>query len=536
MRRPILAAVIGVVTATALTLGVPAGGAPHVSRPGSSLRSRTAGIADRPASRVVSGSAHDRATVLHDPAWPASRAVRDVASPLATRSVARTPTIDPTIDFDSLGQPLVSPGDPTGALGPAAIVAAVNVRAAVYDRTGNQLVPPQRLKALANRPGAVDTDPKVFYDPYDDTYVLVFLVFNDVTGWIEVVTIPGPTATDMHTWCRTEIPGDQIAGDGKQFADYPTVGFTEQRVTIATNNFAFDLAGYDYAQIISMRKSQLYDDPTCSKTVHLDVLGGTQTRDPDGSKAFTIQPVMSIGGSPSTQYLMSVDAEQRSTALVLWRLRFRRGRTFLRKVAIPVARAQLPPLGYQCGSTNRPTTWWDTGDLRLMNAWYDADRNRIYASHAVEGNPGGGVPESVIRWYEVRPAPTLGSSRVTRTGTIATPGHDAAWSSVATTADGRLWVTYARAGLDECLSSWVANVPRGSTVATKVSVHEGEARYEFSAASPTEYGIERWGDYSATNRDPLDPNAIGSFNAYAKSDGGGATSLFMQRVTRLTDV
>ncbi len=46
-----------------------------------------------------------------------------------------------------------------------------------------------------------------------------------------------------------------------------------------------------------------------------------QTRDPDGSRAFTIVPTVSFGGSPSAQYMTSMDFNGSTGKLILWRLR-----------------------------------------------------------------------------------------------------------------------------------------------------------------------------------------------------------------------
>jgi hypothetical protein len=427
----------------------------------------------------------------------------------------------------------VSPGDPTGAIGPDFVVAAVNVNLAVYDRdTQDAVVGPMRLRDMSSQLDGLDEiDPKVYYDPYDDVFVLTFLAYDNDSNFIEVVVIPAATADDMGTWCRTHMNGDQVSGNGRQFADYPAIGFTEDRVTLSTNNFDFaTLETFEYSQVISMKKSQLYDDPTCTETVKIEVLWGAQTRDPDGSKAFTIQPATSIGGSPTAQFMVSLDAEPATTDLVLWRLKVLDGDPRLVKKAIRVQTVDIPPWGYQCGgSAFSSNTWWDTGDTRLINAWYDAARRKLYAATAVAGNVGGGGMESIIRWYEVSPKSRITESRVSRTGRVGTDGYDSAWPSVATSSDGTLFINYSRASLSECLSIYSATIPRGTTAFSRALIYEGEARYEFGP------GPERWGDYTAINRDPLDGNAVALFNAYSMSDGSGSTPLFRARFTLVTD-
>jgi hypothetical protein len=456
-----------------------------------------------------------------------ARAVPDGGQRLGVR----TPVAD-GLDADLLGtgSVLTSPGDPTGATGPTRIVAAVNVYVAVYDRTGAELLAPQRLRSISNTPNQNETDPKVFYDPYADEFVLTFLTYDANEGYIHVVAIPSATADDTSTWCDTHMVGDQFKNGQHEFADYPSIGFTQNRVVVTTNNFGFNNGPFRYAQIVSMPKSQLYE-PTCTQTVHIKVAGGNATRDPDGSKAFTLQAATTAGSAPSDQYLVSLEATQSFTKLVLWRLRVVNGNLSIANTAKAVQRVGLPPWGLQCNSTTSQNTWWDTGDLRLTSAFYDGDTGLLYATTAVSGNAGGGAPESVIRWYEAEPKGAFSTSAVLREGTVKAADHDAAWPALATNDAGTLFLTYARAGQSECLSIYAATVPAGSgTTASTGLVVAGEARYEFKT------GIERWGDFSAANRDPVTPADVAVFGAFADADGGASTLLFREHVALLADV
>jgi hypothetical protein len=327
----------------------------------------------------------------------------------------------------------------------------------------------------------------------------------------------------------THLVGDQVNNGKHEFADYPSIGFTANRVVVTTNNFGFNNGPFRFAQIISMPKSQLYNDPTCTKTVHIQVAGGSQTQNPDGSKAFTLQAATAAGTAPTDQYLVSLEAKPASTKLVLWRLHVANGSMSIAKVADPVSRVSIPPYGYQCNGSAKANTLWDTGDLRLTSAFYDGDTNRLYAATAVAA-PAGGSAVSAIRWYEADPKGTFRQSVVTREGTIKATGHDAAWPALATNDAGTLFVTYARAGLTECLGIWAATVPAGSTTATASLVRAGDLRYEFAS------GVERWGDFSAANRDPAVPGDVAVFGAFAVDTGSATTAEFREHVALLADV
>ena len=457
----------------------------------------------------------------------------------AGRSRRGGPRLPTTIlSFDGLSEGLhLSPADPTGALGVSYHLAAVNVRMNFFDRLGMPLFAgPKRLRTLDTQlpVGAEDFDPKVVYDPYRQVFLLAFLAATDTTSFLSLVVIPEGSENDTSAWCVVHMAGDQVTGNGKQFADYPMIGFTEDRVTLTTNQFDYNSApaigGFRYVQILSMRKSQLYD---CSvPVVKIRVFSRDQTRNPGGSRAFTIVPTISNGGSPKAQWMVSVDFDGATGRVILWRLRVENGILRLAKVEVGKGPMSFPPFGRQCSGSSKLNTRWDTGDLRITNSFWDGDLGRVYAATAVAGQIGGGSLGSVVRWWEIDPAAPLRDSTITRKGIVGAAGRDAAWPSVATDGDGKLWINYARAGIggtDECLSAYTAVVQPGSTTASSTLIKEGDARYE------TDPGVDRWGDFTAISRDPTDPTVVATYGAYPIG-GGPTTNSWQQIIATLADV
>jgi hypothetical protein len=426
------------------------------------------------------------------------------------------------------------PADPTGAIGETAIVTAVNTSVAVYDRTGTSLLAPTPFATLGTFPPGTDVfDPKVVYDPYGQQFVLVFVAVHDglERSWIVVSAMPGATAQDPATWCVHQVKADQVKGDGKQWADYPGLGYDLDRVTVTSNQFDFGgPQGFAYAQVLSFSKTGLYD---CMQPLEFQAFGGAATSNPDGTRAFTVQPATSAGTAPADQYLLSYERTPGGgSALVLWRLRQTTSGPRLSRVAIPVGRVTVSPYGTQAGGgLNNSNTWWDPGDLRLVNAFYDPDLQRVYAAHVIFKNlkpdtVTGGYQEAAIRWYEVAPGAPLRASAVTRRGTVGTAETDAGWPVVATDGLGTLFLTYSRASVvtGEYLSAYVAEIPAASTSAEIALLAAGDARMEAIR------GPERWGDYNGISRDPIDPAVMAVVNQYAKSDGFGSTADWQQTV------
>jgi hypothetical protein len=208
------------------------------------------------------------------------------------------------------------------------------------------------------------------------------------------------------------------------------------------------------------------------------------------------------GAASTTQFLTSFEKSASKGRIILWRLKSTTSGLKLTETAIEVGSVAYPSRRLQAGgSATNPNTCWDTGDLRLINGSFDTDAGRIYTANAVrhDFSPSARI-ESAVRWYEIDPAATLSSSTVTRKGYVGESGSDADWPSVGTDSTGVLYVNFAQASLNsgQYLSMRATTIQPASSVASPILVKAGETRYEFSS------GIERWGDYSAISRDPVD--------------------------------
>jgi hypothetical protein len=509
----------------------------------------------------ASGGDHDRPRERRVVARVVGGAVGSVGPSPSLRSSLSDPR-EPRLDakFASLSRPSVRPGrhpaapaivagfdgigdidgrtpaDPTGALGNTLFFTAINVSWALFDRTGVPVLGPEPLESIDRSLGTgILFDPKVIYDQYDDTFVLVFLQFDVFPrlSRIIVTAIPDATATDTTTWCTTILKGDQLRGDGVQWADYPGLGYTVDRVTVTTNQFGFgrDLP-FRYAQILSFDKADLYD---CTDgSVAVDVVTGRRTRNLDGSPAFTLQPAQTVGVLGTDQYLLSFELRGRRSFHTIWRVRPAAAGVQVMKARISTGAVKPPLLALQAGARDpfEPDFFWDAGDGRLVNAFYDADRNLLYAAHTVRKDfkPDigfDGYIEAAARWYEIAPADALDGSSIARRGVIGEPDVEIGWPVVATDELGNLFVTYNRASFtfDEFLSAWIASIPPGATEPSEQALVAGDDLYD------VRQGPERWGDFNAIGRDPTLGSVVFAINQYATTN-----NVFQQSVHTVREV
>ena len=456
------------------------------------------------------------------------------------------------------GNGQIAPADTTGAGGAVHVMTAVNISYAIYPRPTltdpPAVVPPLLSGSLESLfpglpAGSFVFDPKVVYDHYSGRFILVFLSGHGqpFTPGVEssrllIATIPDATASDQSTWCLRDINADQIRRDGKQFGDYPGLGFDQSNVYVTTNQFDFGRTEhFRYSQILAIGKQSLF---SCSGKLKMHAFGKAETDHPSGDPAFTIQPAVTETelGIGKIEYLASFQESSCGflcgKRLTIFRVKRKGRRIDLASDEVRVAPGRMAPLGTQRDGSPKCDPiehCWDAGDLRLVTAFYDADRDRLYTAHAVrfDVTPGDSYLESAIRWYEIDPSP-IRRSRVTRTGIVGESGRDSGWPSVATDSNGNLFVNFNRAGSPapgEYLSSVVATIPPGaSTPSSTLILVPGEALYVDETGRP-----QRWGDYTAINRDPLDPLDIWTVNQYARTDGvPPSTNLWQQVVNRVS--
>ena len=366
------------------------------------------------------------------------------------------------------------------------------------------------------------------YDHYANRFVLAFVAqdraSNPTHSWIVVATVANAAADDPSAWCVRKLNGDQTPRDAKQRATQPALGFTGNRVTIATDQRGIKGAKFHYAQVLALPKASLYGG--CGD-LQRKVFADERTRDPHNQRGVGLQPVQTYGGSsPQVQYLVSFQGTARGERIVVWRLKQGGGGLKLARAAKKVAPVSVAPYGTQSGgSLGDPDTFWDTGDLRFGPSVYDVDADRITTVHTIRRDVGdAGYVESALRWYQLRPDADLGDSAVVDEGTIATEDRDLAWPAVATTSGGTIVAAYARAGVlggGEYLSAYASDVVGGVLDGTR-RIHAGQARYD---AGP---GVDPWGGTSAANRDPADGDRVAVASQFAESDGSGATDLWRQ--------
>ena len=115
------------------------------------------------------------------------------------------------------------------------------------------------------------------------------------------------------------------------------------------------------------------------------MFAGTKTQDDKGRQAFTLRPAETVGSTPGPQLLTSFQpVKGKRDYLTVWRIKPTASGFALKRASKRTGKVSFPPLGTQGGGDpNDADLWWDAGDHRFINAFYDADRNQIFTAHTV---------------------------------------------------------------------------------------------------------------------------------------------------------
>jgi hypothetical protein len=154
-----------------------------------------------------------------------------------------------------------------------------------------------------------------------------------------------------------------------------------------------------------------------------------------------------------------------------------------------------------------PAAELDDGDARLSAMAYRVN-GLIYAVHAVEVNPVGGPPVSgsrraAVQWFKLEAA----TGTLLQSGTITDASLDLFFPSIAANTNGTVVIGCNGSSSNAFVGSYALvgeTVGGVTTFGAAQLLHAGTASY--NDPPPGNYGVSRWGDYSATSVDPLDAN------------------------------
>ncbi len=411
-----------------------------------------------------------------------------------------------TGSFTGTGDTGWLPPDTDGAVGPNHVVTAINGGFMIQTRAGTS-VSQVTLNAFwaSVLPSGNTFDPRITYDRFNNRWITVALD-NGGSALSGLLLGVSSTSDPTGTWILRRYDTD---ADNNEWADFPTLGFNKNWITIGLNMFQIG-GNFTRPQIYAIDKAGLYAGGAGS-----GVFWGSLT---DTSNfGFTMMPATTDDNTTDTQYIARRWGQSGGNGYLALN-------TITGAVASPTlsntyAFPEATGAGWSgtAAATNSAPQLGgnpvNAGDDRLHTVIF---RNgKLWISHHVF-LPAGAPTRAAAQWWSV----TASTGAVLQRGRVDS-GTSTTWFTYPTLAVNSaedMLIGYSRFSTTQYPSANYSfrygtdtiNTTQGDTV-----MKAGEANYvKFDSASPAR---NRWGDYSSTQVDPTNDTDFWTIQEYAES-------------------
>lgn len=410
--------------------------------------------------------------------------------------------VEALFDGGSYGDPNSIPPDTHGAVGPEGVLTTLNNRVRWHDRTGAVLrdVTLDAFWNVFGRP--IDTfDPKTFFDARAGRFIAVACGDAESDDSAVLVAV-SKTADALGEWVFGRIEVDSETMDG-MWLDYPSVGFTEDKITLSLNLFTNTDSSFGGVAVFIVDKLAFLDSP------HEFMFDQFVITDQGG----TLCPAVTGDASVTDQYLISTWAGNSG------------GKGYLALFRISGSVADDSAAFQRVGFLELDRTWTfragdiapqkgstvkiDVGDARMQ--WVVHRHGRLCLAHTVILGQGSSQ-RAAVQWAEV----SLGDApSITEHGLIEDAQGDTFYAhpSLAVNDRGDVFIGMSAFSAQSYGSGAFAYRPSGKSFSAPVIYAPGGNSYELTFGGRS----NRWGDYSATHVDPVDGERFWTIQEYADS-------------------
>jgi hypothetical protein len=443
--------------------------------------------------------------------------------PTGPATTGPLPVADPS--FPGQFELDVVPPDPTGAVGPNSYIEMINLRIAIYDRSGT-LVDEAPIEELVGGNHFHYTDPQILWDPHTQRFFYLIWDHTSATFRWGYSKNADPRTLDDASFCKYISGFGYSPFDGP---DYPKLGQTKDFLLIGVNFFR-GFAEFEGTDLLWIEKPRHRGAVTQCPQRRPLTGRFPSLKNEDGTLAFTATPAQQADPS-RVGWVVAIPLAEPGQYLTVWPVTDNRitGKPVLGEPhTVPVPLYGIPAQASQCDQGKFPL---DTLDGRLEHAVSAFNPSTgaisVWTAHAVFGGAG-----SEVRWYEITPTP-VERPTIAQSGVATSPSlfaWNAAISSDRTvnpsgTAHGDSMVMgFTTSSSSQCpaavMVSKVGSGPQSPFVTVKSSP---QALLDFSCVP-----VCRWGDYGGASPDPAAPlddprGAVWLSNQIVLPGGGAGT-------------
>jgi hypothetical protein len=395
------------------------------------------------------------------------------------------------------------PPDTDGAVGPNHIVDVINERVRISSKSGTVISTVTNAGFWASS-GYTDVfDPHIFYDPYGGRWIFAGTA-NPASPTSAIMLATSHTSDPTGTWDLYSVKAD---AQGNYWADFPTLGFTKDWITVGVNRFPVGNGNFDGDDLFVWDKASVYAGTGKHTHIHMPLDSQQTGWDFSATAAVTFDPKL------NKQYLIE-DWDGTQAQLYVWTISGSVGSEQLTGPVIVTGPAIWDDGADQNTAPQQgSSTKINTGDSRIYNVTY---RNgSLWLAHGIF-LPAGKPTRSSVQWWELDP-----SGGIKQWGRIDDPTgvQHFAYPSLAVNAHNDVMLGYSRFSANQFASANYAyrtdadplNAMRADTV-----MKAGEGVYSKLYGGSR----NRWGDYSNTVVDPIDDVTMWTIQEYAGVPSG----------------
>jgi hypothetical protein len=412
-----------------------------------------------------------------------------------------------------------TPPDMGGAVGPNQLAQILNGSYTVFTRAGLQQIHTTDSDfwlSAGVSPSIVNTglsDPRIIYDPNSQRWFASEISIGNPNGTpnLNEILVAVSKASDPLQGFSSVV----INSTSGTFGDFPTLGVTPNSVVIGTNNFSSSsgeegLSGATGVSIFSLPKNDLLAaTPTIADMTSFNNLPFSQGGAPQTATNFC--PANNATPcSPGTATVLGVANDGSGLKVTSSQIT---GGGGTGAMLGPVINSTMNVAAQPQDGRQPSAPPIDSGDNRISSGPFEVGNHIYFAQSVLQGS------NDVIQWGILDAA----SGTVTAQGLIALPNEDLLYPSISANTDGTFVIGFNGSGPTTNISDYFDVC---STIGLNVTC--GAPQHDFAGLVGGYFltdskGVIRWGDYSWTVVDPLDPLDFWLFQEYPVSAGRWGT-------------
>ncbi len=405
------------------------------------------------------------------------------------------------------------PPNADGAVGADYFVELINGAYAVYRKSDGVAVQRSTLNNFWINAGATPADkraydPRIVFDKESGRWFAASLdnALKPNNFLVAVSNSSDPTAG----WKAFSIPA---SGIGNRYGDFTTLGVNSQGVYLGANMLSTITGAAVGVNLVAIPKTDLISaTPTVANRTLFDGVG-----------------VGAVGSSPQPVVNLNINASDPQALLSAY------DSSHLKRSEIHFAgsTATLSTSTLQSGSNpliaipgmNNPSAATqpggalaiNTGDNRISSSVVQQGTN-LWSVQSVDSN---GL--SALRWFRI----DASTNSLLESGLITSPTKAYSFGSIAVNPSGDIVIGFSGSDSNTFASSFAVSGhlgPGGTTFGNVQLLNAGTSTYEVLDGA----GRNRWGDYSTTTIDPIDPTHFWTIQEVASG-----TNVWSTRVTEV---